>query len=304
MVVQAKSLFGRYDAGGTLGIARVPIPVLRNPLFLGPLAILLAILVGLVTIYSARLHAHRTQLSQLATSLNERVAERTAELVAINSDLEAFGHSLSHDLRGPLMSVTGFGAMLSEEVGGSLDDEHRHYLNRIVSQAKQMSGIVDGLSDLTAVAREATQQESVDLSALAQEIIGELRELEPDRSVEFTAESGLVASGNPNHMRLLMSNLLRNAWKFTAGRDPARIHFGAETDQDGRTVYCVLDNGVGFDSTAPDDPFEPFQRLHDEEDFAGTGLGLATVHRVVRKYGGEVWGESTADEGATFRFTL
>ena len=242
-------------------------------------------------------------LSCVIQDITER-AEAEEAVERLNADLELFGHSLFHDLRESLVTVRHFGARLSQDIGGSLDQQQRDCVDRIVSAAKVMSGTLDGLRDLTTVTTESVQQESVDLSLLAREIIGELRELEPDRSVEFEAEDGLIAKGNPNHMRLLLVNLLRNAWKFTTGRDPARIHFGAEPDRDDRSVYCVRDNGVGFDNARSEDLFEPFQRLHSDQKFEGTGIRLTTVQRVLRRYGGEVWGESPEGEGATFGFSL
>ena len=242
-------------------------------------------------------------LSCVIQDVTERT-EAAKTIERVNADLELFGHSLFHEIREPLITIGQFSAILSQDIGGSLDHQHREYLDRIVSAARVMSGTLDGLRDVTMVTTEEVQQESVDLSSLAKEIIGGLRELEPDRSVEFEAEDGLITKGNPSHMRLLLLNLLRNAWKFTAGRDPARIHFGAEPDRDDRSLYYVRDNGVGFDNARSEDLFEPFQQLHRDQEFEGSGIGLTTARRVVRSYGGEIWGESPEGEGATFRFSL
>ena len=233
----------------------------------------------------------------------KELEKANAVLTRAHADLEAFSHLLAHDLRGSLITVSNYSTLLSQDVGGSLDQEHRRRLDRIVSAAKGSIGIIDGLRDLTFLAREGLKQE-LDLSMLAKEIIEELRRLEPNRSVEFEAEHGLIAKGDPDHMRLLLANLLQNAWKFTVDRDPARIHLGAERRRHDRLVYYVRDNGVGFANARSEELFKPFQRLHSNQEFEGTGLGLTTVQRVVNRYGGEVWAESTEGEGATFRFTL
>ena len=239
-------------------------------------------------------------------SVVQDVTERTeaeGAAVRLNADLEVFGHLLFHDLRGPIVTISNYSSTLPQNIGGDLDQEHRRYLDGIISATKGMAGIVDGLRDLILVGTEGLRQE-VDLSLLAREIITELRVLEPDRAVEFGADEGLITEGDPGHMRLLLVNLLGNAWKFTAERDPASIQFGAERGQDDRLVYYVRDNGVGFDSARSEGLFKAFQRLHSAQEFKGTGLGLTTVQRVVRKYDGEVWGEGAEGKGATFRFTL
>ena len=194
--------------------------------------------------------------------------------------------------------------ILSQDLSGSLDRQHLEYLDRIASAAKVMSVTLDGLRDLTMVATEEIQHEPVDLTSLAREIIGNLKESEPERAIEFEAENGLFTKGNPSHMRLLLANLLRNAWKFSAGREPAIIHFGSDADRDGLSAYYVRDNGVGFDDARSKDIFVPFQRLHRDKGFEGSGTGLATAQRVVHKYGGELWAEGTEGKGATFRFSL
>ena len=258
-----------------------------------------------------RLLGAHTELTRLKLTEEElrlrtkRLEETNAELTQARADLEAFSHLLAHDLKAPLITVSNYSSILLRDIGGSLDEEHRRYLDRIVSNAKGMKGIIDGLRDITFLASESSPQE-LDLTSLAKELIEELRQLEPDRSVEFEVDQGLITKGDPDHLRLLLMNLLGNAWKFTAGRDPARIHFGAEGGrrQDDRLVYYVRDNGVGFDDALSEKLFVPLQRLHSRQGFEGTGLGLTTVRRAVSRYGGEVWAEGAEGKGATFRFTL
>ena len=305
-VVQAKSLFGRFEAGGTVGIARVPIPVYRNPLFLGPFAALLALVTGLTALYAARLHSHREQLGQLTFSLNERIADRTAELVAANVELEAFGHSVSHDLKDPLMTVTQFSEHLDEALGDSLDEKQRTYLDRTRAAARRMTHIIDDLRDLSDVHRVEIGREEVvvDLLSLGREIIDALRALVPGRDVTFEVQPGITAVGDESLLRILLTNLLQNAWKYTGLRDDARIELGVDENEGELPTYYVRDNGIGFDNDDRERIFQAFERLHTDAEFSGTGLGLATVERIVRRNGGRVWAEGIPGEGAIFRFTL
>jgi|CXWL01.1.fsa_nt_gi PAS domain S-box-containing protein len=235
--------------------------------------------------------------------LEERVQERTRELAATNQELEAFSYSVSHDLRAPLRSVDGFSQVLLEDHAGQLDAEGRAHLARIRAAAQRMGGLIDDMLVLSRIARADMKREDVNLSSLADQIVQELARREPDRAVAVDIEAGLIAPGDPNLLRIALDNLLGNAWKFTRRCAEGRIWFGAN-ELAGVTSYYVRDNGVGFDMSYADKLFAPFQRLHSPHEFEGTGIGLATVARVVRRHGGDVSAEAVVGQGATIRFTL
>ncbi|MFC0679308.1 CHASE domain-containing protein [Lysobacter korlensis] len=242
----------------------------------------------------ARVHA-------LNRTLEARVALRTRELSQANQELESFAYSVSHDLRAPLRAIEGFGRILSERYGAALDDSGRDYLGRVRRAASRMGELIDAMLKMSRLTRGELKPEAVDLSRMAQEIGEELRAEDPQREVEFVVQLGLAASGDPALLRNLLSNLLGNAWKFTRGRDAARVEFGllAETDE-----FFVRDNGAGFSQAYVDKLFRPFQRLHSQEQFAGHGIGLATVKRIVERHGGTIRAEGAEGQGAMFRFTL
>jgi PAS domain S-box-containing protein len=241
---------------------------------------------------------------RLNAQLDKRVRERTAELEEANKELEAFAYSVSHDLRAPLRSIDGFSQILLEDCADSLDSAGHDSLHRIQAAARRMAALIDGLLDLSRVTRaDIHPAEVVDLSELAASITHELRANEPLRRTSIHIPDGLVASGDPILLRAVLENLLSNAWKFTRPKPNAQVEIGA-AQIDGQTAYYVRDNGVGFDMAYADRLFGAFQRLHKQTEFAGTGIGLATVQRIVRRHGGHVWAEAHVGEGATFWFTL
>lgn len=225
------------------------------------------------------------------------------QLEAVNKELEAFSYSVSHDLRAPLRALDGFSHVLLEDYADKLDDDGRNYLKRVRSAAGRMAALIDDLIKLSRVTRNELNVVKVDLSRLAEEIAQELRESEPKRQVEFAISPGLVTSGDPHLLRVALENLLANAWKFTSLSNEARIELSQE-EQNGKVVYKVRDNGVGFDMEYAGKLFGAFQRLHDQKEFPGTGIGLATVQRVITRHGGRVWAEGAMGQGAGFYFTL
>ncbi|HEX8794051.1 MAG TPA: ATP-binding protein [Polyangiaceae bacterium] len=252
----------------------------------------------------------RDEFGQLARDANAMAASlhrldtqrRHAEeaLVAANQELEAFSYSVAHDLRAPLRGINGFCRALVEDYGDELDSEAGHYLQRIDAATQRMAELIDALLALARVTRAEFRRAPVNLSQVADGIVKQLRASEPSRSVEFVNAEGVVADGDAALLRALLENLLGNAWKFTGKKDPAQIAFGVE----GSSVYYVRDNGAGFDMAYAEKLFAPFQRLHAQREFSGTGIGLATVQRIVRRHGGRIWAEGAVGGGATFRFTL
>ncbi|MCC6880457.1 MAG: PAS domain S-box protein, partial [Rhodocyclaceae bacterium] len=245
----------------------------------------------------------REEVQRLNDGLEARVAARTAELTAANRELESFAYSISHDLRAPLRGIDGFSHLLAEEYAEKLDATGRDYLERVRRAAQRMGELIDDILELSRVTRQDMRRVRVDLSQIAAEAIEERARVEPGRRVEVSIEPGCIALGDPQLLRVLMQNLLENAWKYSRKADPARIAFGRETLA-GETVFFVRDNGVGFDMKYADRLFSPFQRLHKPEEFEGSGIGLATVARVAHRHGGRVWAEASPDQGATLRFTL
>lgn len=243
------------------------------------------------------------EIHRLNEELEQRVVERTAELEAANKELAAFAYSVSHDLRAPLRAIDGFGQALLEDCADSLDDLGHSYLERIRANTQRMGDLIDGLLGLSRITRVEMRREPVDLSAAVREIVADLQQRDARREVEFIVESGHVVRGDARLLQAALENLLDNAWKFTGDRPVARIEFRA-VEENGEVNYFVRDNGVGFDMAYADKLFGAFQRLHAMEDFSGTGIGLATVQRVIHRHGGRVWAEAAPGEGATFYFTL
>jgi PAS domain S-box-containing protein len=250
------------------------------------------------------------QIRRLNEELEQRVLERTAQLAAANKELEAFAYSVSHDLRAPLRSIDGFSQVILEDYGEVLDHQARDYLMRVRSAAARMAQLIDDLLKLSRVARSEMRRQKVDLSAMAHTIASELKRAEPSRQAIFVIAPGLEADGDPRLLRVVMENLIGNAWKFTGKRDVAHIEFGSlqqaspDPGAPRKPVYFVRDNGAGFDMTYADKLFGAFQRLHGACEFPGTGIGLATVQRIVHRHFGSVWAEGAVEQGATFYFTL
>jgi PAS domain S-box-containing protein len=234
---------------------------------------------------------------------DEELRAINAQLELTNQELETFSYSVSHDLRAPVRSIDGFSAILEQDYSDRLDDRGRDCLARVRAAAQRMYTLIDALLLLSRVTREEMRRDVVDLSAVARSVATELHRTQPDRNVEFIIPSGIIAIGDGSLIRVMFENLLGNAWKFTSRQPTARIEFGA-TSQDGISVYCVRDNGAGFDMAYGDKLFGAFQRLHTNEEFPGTGIGLATVHRIVRRHGGTVRAEGAVGKGAAIYFTL
>lgn len=243
------------------------------------------------------------ELRRLNEELEQRVRQRTAQLEATNRELEAFSYSISHDLAAPLRSIDGFSQILLEDYAEDLDDEAKDYLSRVRASGKHMRRLVDALLELSRMTRREIRREQVDLSAMVEDIVQELRTSQPERKVEFVLADGLCVEGDAWLLKIALENLLGNAWKFTAKSSAARIEFGVP-QQERAYAYYVRDNGAGFEMAYADKLFGAFQRLHSVEEFPGTGIGLATVKRIVHRHGGQVWAEGKVGQGATFYFTL
>lgn len=243
------------------------------------------------------------ELRRLNEELERRVQARTTQLEDAVRELQAFNYSVSHDLRAPLRSLDGFSTAVLEDYADKLDDEGREDLGRIRAAARKMGELIDGLLGLSRLSRADLQLVDLDLSGIAEEIAGDLRASEPSRDVTFDIEPGLHAVADQSLLRSLLQNLLDNAWKYTSHNDAAHIEFGAE-DIDGERAYFVRDDGAGFDMAYVDKLFVAFQRLHPEREFAGIGIGLVTVARIVHRHEGRVWAEGDIGQGATFHFTL
>lgn len=234
--------------------------------------------------------------------LEEVVQQRTTQLTAINQELEAFSYSVAHDLRSPLRAIDGFSRTLLEEHASQLNPQGLAYLERIMAADRRMGQLIDDLLSLSRLNRSEIFYETVDLSAIARDILVDLQERHPEREVEACVAGGLVVKADRRLISILLENLLGNAWKFTAKTKGARIELGAETGK-ARTFF-VRDNGAGFDMAYADKLFGAFQRLHTEGEFPGTGIGLATVKRIIHRHNGEVWATGEVNQGATFYFTL
>jgi signal transduction histidine kinase len=241
--------------------------------------------------------AQRAQTALVETRRQAQAAE------AANKELEAFSYSVSHDLRGPLRGIAGFSQALVEDETDRLSPKGRDYLNRVRAGAQRMGELIDDLLRLSRVTRADLKKERVDLSALAGVVAGELRKANPTREVNVIIEPNATATADPRLVRIVLENLLGNAWKFTAKKSAATIELGTRVD-DGTRVYFIRDNGAGFDMQYAERLFGAFQRLHSDKEFAGTGVGLATVQRIVVRHGGRIWAEGAVGKGATFQFTL
>jgi signal transduction histidine kinase len=235
--------------------------------------------------------------------LNGHLERRIEELGLVNKELEAFSYSVSHDLRSPLTRIAGFSRALQESYAHKLDETGRLHLERVNTAARRMSQLVDDLLNFSRVTRLEVRREPVDLSALARSIAAELESRDAGGKAAFSITEGLLTVGDPGLLRATLLNLLENAWKFTRKREDPRIEFGARVES-GKMVFFVRDNGAGFDPGLTHKLFSPFQRLHASSEFEGTGIGLATAERIIRRHGGRIWAEGEVDRGATFSFTL
>jgi PAS domain S-box-containing protein len=244
------------------------------------------------------------RLRRMNDDLEDRVERRTADMKRANEELESFSYSISHDLRAPLRAIDGFSSILLELHAPALDKNGMHYLQRIRSGAERMGELIDDLLNLSRLSRSELRPVAVDLTALARVVLEELQKNEPDRRLEVVVAEGMTATGDARLLRVVLENLIGNAWKFTRHTGNARIELGRGTDDNGRSCFFVKDNGAGFDMAYSDKLFGAFQRLHRESEFEGTGIGLATVARIVRRHGGTIWADAAPDRGATFYFNL
>ena len=251
-----------------------------------------------------RRQAELLRASELeARELAEAQAELVRDLEHKNRELESFSYAVSHDLRAPLRRIDSFSRAVQESQGGRLDDEGRRYLDRVREATQGMSQLIDDVLYLARVTRADMREQEVDLSALVGLLLERMREAEPERQVEFKIRPGVIVTADGQLLRIAVQNLLDNAWKFTARAPSARIEFGMTTIA-GETAYFVRDNGAGFDMAYVDRLFGPFQRLHLASEYPGSGIGLATVQRIIHRHGGRVWAEGMVGQGATFHFTI
>jgi len=252
---------------------------------------------------------HLTGASKVVRDITERrraedaLARAKDAAEAANRELEAFSYSVAHDLRAPLRGMNGFAQVLLDTYRDKLDADGKDWLEEITLNARKMGALIDGLLALARLSRSELRREPVDLSSIVRDAMMQLCRIEPDRAVEMVVPDGLTAEVDPPLARALLENLLGNAWKFTSKVSRARVEFGA-IEKDGVDTFFVRDNGAGFDMAFAGKLFAPFQRLHTVDEFPGTGIGLATVQRIVHRHGGRIWAESAVDRGATFYFTV
>jgi light-regulated signal transduction histidine kinase (bacteriophytochrome) len=266
---------------------------------------------------ASALRASKEELQGYAKELEQRVEERTHELresnealqrnaaqvLAANRELDAFAYSVSHDLRAPLRSIDGFSQVVLQDYAEKLDETGRNALHRVRAATQRMGMLIDDLLKLARITRAEMRREPVDLSGMAQEIVAELQRASPERQVELAIAPGLKAQGDARLLRVVLDNLLRNSWKYTGKQPRPRVEF-ASVEVNGGRAFMVKDNGAGFDMKYADKLFGVFQRLHSAAEFEGTGVGLATVQRIITRHGGRIWAEGAVDQGATFYFTL
>jgi PAS domain S-box-containing protein len=243
------------------------------------------------------------QIRMLNATLESRVAERTRDLSNANRELESFSYSVSHDLRAPLRTIDGFSLALLEDCSDKLDDTGKGHLQRIRTAAQRMGMLIDNLLNLSRVTRAQLTAQKFDLSAVVTSVAQELQATQPERQIHWHIQPGISATGDAQLIRVAIENLLNNAWKFTSRRASASIEFG-RSETNGSSAFFVKDDGAGFNPAYADRLFETFQRLHGTAEFPGTGVGLATVRRIIDRHGGRIWAESSVDHGATFFFTL
>ncbi len=251
----------------------------------------------------AKVEEKTRTIQAINAQLEERIEQRTKELAAANKELESFAYSVSHDLRAPLRSIDGFSQALLEDFPEIITPETNMYFDRIRNSTRQMGNLIDDLLELSRITRTSFHPISFNLALLAQEAMQFCQQTHTDRDLNFICPDELPAVADVGLMRIVMNNLIGNAWKYTSKKDKAVIRFG-ENRINQSQVFFVQDNGAGFDNAFVHTLFEPFQRLHPNSEFEGTGVGLATVSRVIHRHGGKIWGEGKEGEGATFYFTL
>ncbi len=243
------------------------------------------------------------EIRQLNLDLERKVQERTRQLEEVNRELEAFSYSVSHDLRAPLRSIDGFSQILARQLHDQLDETGRDYIDRVRRASQRMGHLIDDLLTLARVTRSQIRREQTDLSAIAQQVMDEIRNADPSRQVNFILQPDLSCYADPGLMRVVLENLLGNAYKFTGRKPQATIEFGS-SEREGEQVFFVRDNGAGFNMDYAQKLFGAFQRLHGADEFSGTGIGLATVQRIIHRHQGRVWAEAKEGMGATFYFTI
>lgn len=266
-------------------------------------ALLAAILLAVFIIVRGISRPMHRLFNSIAQELEQQVLLRTAELKAVNKELESFSYSVSHDLRAPLRGIDGFSQTLLNKYSNQLDERGKHYLQRVCAGTQRMGRLIDDLLDLSRVTHSELRQETVDLSALARSITAELRQTQPLRKVVSLIQDDLRVQGDARLLQIVLQNLLANAWKFTSKHAHATIELG-QLQQAGELVYFVRDDGSGFDMSYVNKLFGAFQRLHNDTEFDGIGIGLATVQRILHRHGGRIWAEGAVEQGATFYFTV
>jgi PAS domain S-box-containing protein len=259
---------------------------------------------GLAVTSAIRDITERKQVEQQISKLNQELERHAMELENAYKELESFSYSVSHDLRSPLQNIDSFSRILMEDYANQLDAEGLDYVQRLRGSCQHMEDIIDALLALSNMMRKELLVDQLDLTALANAVAADLKQKTPDRLVDWVIAEGLTAEGDAQLLRVVLENLFGNAWKFTANRARARIEFGALPQSNGARTYFVRDDGAGFDMAHASNLFKPFKRLHDQSEFRGTGIGLATVQRVIHRHRGKIWAEGVVNQGATFCFTL
>ena len=299
----AKTLWGVLNTHPVVGIYG---ELYENPYYIPPEIYLAGISdnVSVAMYENARDDVvNRASVERERRRAESALREASKRLTESNKELDAFSYSVSHDLRAPLRSMDGFSKVLLEDHADRIDDVGKDYLKRIRAASQLMGQLVDDLLKLSRISRSEMRVETVDLSELGREIAAQLRNSSPDRNVEFVIADGLVARGDPHLLKIAIDNLMGNAWKFTSRHPAARIEFGQD-QTDGKKAFFVKDDGAGFDMAYVGKMFAPFQRLHSSDEFPGSGVGLATVKRIIDRHGGMIWAEGAVEKGATFHFTM
>ncbi|HEX6764615.1 MAG TPA: ATP-binding protein [Polyangiaceae bacterium] len=304
--LQAVIALTLIDTIGVIALAEVR-GASQTGTFVGPLV--LVVISGGIACVGAMLRERieqdrREALLQANLTLEDRVRARTQELERANDELEAFAYSASHDLRTPLRAIDAYAAMLAEDTGSPIDARSRDLLMKIRSSTRRMTDLVDGMLELAKVSRAVVRVEPLDLASLAREVVQELRAAEPHHPVTFVCPDELPVKGDRALVRMALTNLIHNAWKFTRGKETPRIELGSEPKSESDVCYFVKDNGIGFDPALVGKLFEPFQRLHANDVHGGTGIGTTIVARSIERQGGRVWADGQEGRGAVFRFTL